>query len=160
LAESSRPALDADDAVARATGILGLGAVAVIHFSQVVSTVEEAPWLGTAFVALTLACMVLAGQLLQRGGRRLWAQVALVSLMAIGGYAFTRLFSTPFDNTDVGNWSETLGLAALFVEGTLVLLAAQVIAGTLTAPRRWRDSDAVVQSTAPETFSLTMSSQS
>jgi hypothetical protein len=121
---------------------LGLGAVAVIHFSQVVSTVEETPWLGAAFVALTLACMVLAGQLLQRGGRWLWTQVAVVNLTAIGGYAFTRLFSTPFDSTDVGNWSEMLGLAALFIEGTLVLLAAQVIAGTLIAPRRSQDGDA------------------
>jgi hypothetical protein len=122
----------------RATGIFGLGAVAVIHFSQVVSTIQQTPWLGTAFLALTLACTVLAGQLLQKGSRLLWAQVAVVNFMAIGGYIFTRLFSTPFDNTDVGNWSEMLGLAALFIEGALAILAGQVFVGTLTVPGRLR----------------------
>jgi hypothetical protein len=140
--ESSRPAIGADDAVVRATGILGLGAVAVIHFSQVVSTIDQTPWLGAAFVALTVACMVLAGRLLQRGSRLLWAQVAVVNVMAVIGYLFTRLFSTPFDNGDVGNWSEMLGLAALFIEGALVLLSAQVIVAALTAPRRTRPARA------------------
>jgi hypothetical protein len=126
--------------VVRATGILGLGAVAVIHFSQVVSTIDETPWLGAAFVALTVGCMVLAGQLLQRGSRMLWAQVAVLNISAIGGYIFTRLFSTPFDNTDVGNWSEMLGMAALFIEGALVVLSVQVVVGTLTASGRVRQA--------------------
>jgi hypothetical protein len=128
--------------VVRATGILGLGAVAVIHFSQVVSTIEETPWLGAAFVVLTLACMVLAGQLLQRGSRLLWAQVAVLSVMAIIGYMFTRLFSTPFDNADVGNWSEMLGLSALFIEGALVLLSTQILVGTSAASQRTRPTRA------------------
>src|SRR5262245_31519558 len=128
--ESTRPAVGTDDAVVRATGILGLGAVAVIHFSQVVSTIDETPWLGAAFVVLTLACMVLAGRLLQWGSRLLWIQVGVLNALAIGGYVFTRLVSTPFDNGDVGNWSEMLGLAALFIEGALLLLSVQVIMGT------------------------------
>ncbi len=129
-------AVGADDAVVRATGILGLGAVAVIHFSQVVSTFDETPWLGAAFMVLTVACMVVAGQLLRRGSRLVWAQVAAVNLAAIVGYIFTRLFSTPFDNGDVGNWSEMLGLSALFVEGTLVALSVWILAGTPAGPRR------------------------
>jgi hypothetical protein len=136
--EQTRPAVDAQDAVVRATGILGLGAVAVIHFSQVVSTIDETPWLGAAFVVLTVGCMVLAGRLLQAGSRLLWAQVAVLNALAIGGYVFTRLVSTPFDNGDVGNWSEMLGLAALFIEGAMVLLSVQVILGTLAAPGRVR----------------------
>jgi hypothetical protein len=134
--ESTRPAVGPDDAVLRATAIVGLGAVAVIHFSQVVSTIEETPGLGAAFVVLTLGCMVLAGRLLRGGSRLLWAQVAVLNALAIGGYVFTRLVSTPFDNGDVGNWSEMLGLAALFIEGALVVLSAQVILGTLAAPGR------------------------
>src|SRR5690349_6945887 len=93
--ESTRPAVGTDDAVVRATAILGLGAVAVIHFSQVVTTIDETPWLGAAFVVLTLGCMVLAGRLLQWGSRLLWAEVAVLNALAIGGYVFTRLFSTP-----------------------------------------------------------------
>jgi hypothetical protein len=37
------------------------------------------------------------------------------------------MFSTPFDNVDVGNWSCTLGMAALFVEALLVAMAAYAI---------------------------------
>jgi hypothetical protein len=46
---------------------------------------------------------------------------------------FTRVVSTPFDHIDVGNWSENLGLAALFVETILLLLSAY---GLFTRPPR------------------------
>ena len=117
------------DPVVRATGIIGLGAVAGIHFSQVVPTTEQTPWLGAAFVALTLACICLAGFLLYRGDRRLWGAIAVLNISAIGGYLFTRLVSTPLDDTDVGNWSEMLGMTALFFEAVLVLLSVHAIAG-------------------------------
>ena len=42
---------------------------------------------------------------------------------AIAGYAFTRVVSTPLDNADIGNWSCMLGMAALYVEGLLVLIS-------------------------------------
>jgi hypothetical protein len=130
---SPRPA----DAVLQSTAVGGLGAVAVIHFSQVVPTTEETPWLGTAFVVLSLACLAVAAQLLYRCDRLVWAQVGMLNLLAIAGYAFTRLISTPFDNTDVGNWSEMLGVAALFVESILVILSVHAITGRprfLSAP--------------------------
>jgi hypothetical protein len=131
----TRPATGLDsDVVMRATAILGLGAVAVIHFSQVVPTTEQTPWLGASFVALTLACIGVAAQLLYRGDRWVWAQVAVLNGLAISGYVFTRVFSTPFDNTDVGNWSEMLGVAALFTEGMLMLLSLHVITGIPAPP--------------------------
>ena len=37
---------------------------------------------------------------------------------------FTRTFSTPLDNQDAGNWSCMLGLAALFVETSLLAFSA------------------------------------
>ncbi|MCL2395475.1 MAG: hypothetical protein FWC87_12415 [Acidimicrobiaceae bacterium] len=117
------------DPVVRATGIIGLGAVAGIHFSQVVPTTGQTPWLGAAFIALILACVFLAGVLLHRGDRRIWVAVAALNASAIFGYLFTRLVSTPFDNTDVGNWSEMLGVTALFFEAVLVLLSIHAIAG-------------------------------
>jgi hypothetical protein len=122
---SPRPA----DTVLQSTAIAGLGAVAVIHFSQVVPTTEETPWLGAAFVVLSLACLGVAAQLLYRCDRVVWVQVGILNTLAIAGYAFTRLITTPFDNTDVGNWSEMLGVAALFVEGILVILSIHAITG-------------------------------
>lgn len=96
------------DAVMRASAIFGLVGVAVIHFSQVVATIEQTAWLGAAFLALTLLCAVLAGRLLHRSTLGVWAQVAALNMAAIGGYVFTRIVSTGFDNQDVGNWSESL----------------------------------------------------
>ena len=58
-----------------------------------------------------------------------WAQVGILNILAIAGYAFTRLISTTLDNTDVGNWSEMLGVAALFIESILVILSVHAITG-------------------------------
>jgi hypothetical protein len=115
--------------VLQSTAIAGLGAVAVIHFSQVVPTTEETPWLGGAFVLLSLACIAVSAQLLYRCDRLVWAQVGTVNILAIAGYVFTRLFSTSFDNADVGNWSEMLGVAALFIESILVILSLHAMTG-------------------------------
>ena len=115
------------DQVLRSTGVVALIGVAVIHFAQVVPTIHQTAWLGWAFVLLSVACVAVAGQLVYRGTVWTWAQVGALNLLIIGGFAFTRLFSTAFDNQDVGNWSETLGMAALFVEGVLVLASAYAI---------------------------------
>jgi hypothetical protein len=111
------------NAILQTTGIVGLVGVAVIHFAQIVPTTEETPWLGAAFVVLTMACIAVAAQLIYSSARLVWLQVAVLNILAILGYTFTRLISTSFDNTDVGNWSETLGIAALFIEGLLVILS-------------------------------------
>jgi hypothetical protein len=120
------------DTVLRTTGILALVGVALIHFVQIVDTFNQTPSLGVAFVVLIAASLVVALMLVGGSIRLAWAGAALVGAAAIVGYVFTRSVSTTFDNTDVGNWSETLGMAALFVESMLVLLSAYAI-GILSA---------------------------
>ncbi|HMD44513.1 MAG TPA: hypothetical protein VKG43_00030 [Acidimicrobiales bacterium] len=127
------------DAVMRSTAILGLVGVAVVHFAQVVQTTEQTPYLGVAFLGLALAAPVVAAMLLHRASARVWVAVAAINVAAISGYVFTRLVSTPFDNQDVGNWSEGLGLAALFIEVLLVALAAYAL--TPGAPNRRPDPE-------------------
>jgi hypothetical protein len=53
----------------------------------------------------------------------------LIGAGAIAGYVFTRVLSTPFDNQDVGNWSCMLGLAALFVETSLLAFSGYALSG-------------------------------
>jgi hypothetical protein len=53
--------------------------------------------------------------------------VAALGIAAIGGYVFTRVVSTPLDNQDVSNWACMSGIAAPFVEGTLVALSAYAL---------------------------------
>ncbi len=110
----------ANDAVLRATGVVSLLAIGAVHFLQIVPTTESTPLLGVSFLFLIAACLAVAARLATRGDHRTWTASAVVCAAAIGGYVFTRTFSTPLDNQDAGNWSCMLGLAALFVETTLL----------------------------------------
>jgi hypothetical protein len=124
---ADRPSALLNDPVARTSAVLGLVGVAAIHFSMVVDTVKQTPWLGVAFIAAIVASLALAGMLIRSRSPLVWLQVGALNLALIGGYAFTRLASTPFDNQDVGNWSESLGLVSLLVEGLLVVLSIYVL---------------------------------
>jgi hypothetical protein len=136
-------AIAATDAVMRATGILALMGVAIIHLVQLVPTFRATPLLGVSFVALIMGALVVGAPLL--GGhpspRRTWLPVAGLGAAAVAGYIFTRVVSTPIDNQDVGNWSCMLGMAALFVEVGLVGLSAFAVTShqrrlqTATIPR-------------------------
>jgi hypothetical protein len=122
------------DAVMRATGILALLGIAVIHLVQVVPTFEATPLLGVAFVALITGALAVGARLISSrlSPTQSWLPVAALGVAAIG-YVFTRILSTPLDNQDVGNWACMLGIAALFIEGLLVALSAYAIS---VAPRR------------------------
>ena len=123
------------DAVMRATGILALMGIAVIHLVQLVPTFEATPLLGASFVVLIAAALAVGARLTSTrlSATQLWLPVAALAVAAIGGYVFTRVVSTPLDNQDVGNWACMLGIAALFVEGLLVALAAYAMSAV---PRR------------------------
>jgi hypothetical protein len=121
------PTVAAVDPVPRAAAIVGLVGVATIHLAQIVPTTQQTPWLGALFVVLTVATVALAGWLTLTDHRAAWALVLLVNAVSIAGYAVTRMFSTFVDNQDVGNWGEMLGVAALLVEGLLMVLAAHQV---------------------------------
>jgi hypothetical protein len=117
-------------AMLRGIGIVMLLGIAVIHVVQLVPTFEQMPLLGVAYIMLIIGAAAV-GMHLVRGATtsvHQWLPVAGLGLAVIGGYAFTRMFSTPLDNQDVGNWACTLGMAALFVEGSLVAIAVYAIA--------------------------------
>jgi hypothetical protein len=118
----------ANDAMLRAIGVLVLLAIGAIHFLQIVMTFEGTPLLGVAYLVLIAASVCVAGSLLIRGDSRTWAAAGLVGAGAICGYMLTRIISTPLDNQDVGNWSCMLGLAALFVETSLLALSSFALA--------------------------------
>jgi len=116
-------------AMLRATGIVMLLGLAVIHVVQLVPTFEQTPLLGVAYVMLIIGTVVVGAYLVRGAASHmlLWLPVAGLGLAVMGGYIFTRIFSTPLDNQDVGNWACTLGMAALFVEAALVAIAAYAI---------------------------------
>ena len=116
-------------AILRATGIVLLMGLAVIHIVQLVPTFQQTPLLGVAYVFLIAAAIVVGARLVKghQSAVQLWLPVAALGIAVFVGYAFTRMLSTPLDHQDVGNWMCTLGLAALFVEGVIVAVAAYAI---------------------------------
>ena len=116
-------------AMLRGIGIVMLLGIAVIHVVQLVPTFQQTPLLGVAYLMLIVGAVAVVAHLVRGAASSVyqWLPVAGLGLAVIGGYVFTRIFSTPLDNQDVGNWSCTLGMAALFVEGSLVAMAAYAI---------------------------------
>jgi hypothetical protein len=56
-----------------------------------------------------------------------WFAGFLVGFGPFAGYLLTRLVGLPGDPGDFANWSDPLGTASLFVEGTLMLVTASVL---------------------------------
>ena len=114
------------DAMLRATGIVVLLGIAVIHFVQIVPTYQQSSLLGISFLALIAGSVLMAAHVVRGASTRaqLWVPVGIFGILAMVGYAFTRMVSSPLDKADVGNWSCMLGLVALFVEAAVVALSA------------------------------------
>jgi hypothetical protein len=125
------------DAVLRAVAVIGLAGVALIHVLDAHDTFTATPYKGWLFVGLIVGSLMSAGWLLRASDSRAWAAAAMLSLGAIVGFIYSRSIGLPGSADDIGNWWEPLGLASLFVEGAVVMLAGAVLAGrTAVRPAR------------------------
>jgi len=113
--------------------VVGLAAVALIHLLDAHDTFVAAPYKGWLYVGLIASSLATAAVLLRRGDTRAWAAAGLLSLGAFTAFVFSRTVGLPAGADDVGNWWEPLGLASLFVEGSLVALSASVLRGRAVA---------------------------
>ena len=141
-AELQRPALPLDPAV-RASAAIGLITVGIIHVLEIQDQLSGAAWLAAGFVLLA-ACAPVAGLwLLARPSSAAWGFSGLVCFLAAVGYILTRSVPVPGDTADRGNWLEPLGVAALFTEVIVTLLAVLVLASIATPGRRGTSVPAV-----------------
>ncbi|HET7416891.1 MAG TPA: hypothetical protein VFJ61_04605 [Solirubrobacterales bacterium] len=109
--------------VARATAIVGLMGIALIHLLDLQSKFHETPYLGAAYLALIAGCFVVAVRLVHHDDRSTWYAAAFLAALTMVGYAVNRTVGMPNATEDVGNWLEPLGLASLFVEAMVVAIA-------------------------------------
>jgi hypothetical protein len=134
-ADLHRPALPVDPAV-RAAGAIGLLTVGLIHVLEIQGQLMGAVWLAAGFILLAVTAPIAGLWLLARPSSVAWQFSGLVCLAAAGGYILTRSIAVPGDTGDRGNWLEPLGVAALFIEGIVVILTVLVIASIRTRGQR------------------------
>lgn len=112
-----------DHQVARATAIVGLGAIALIHLLELQGKLKETRYLGFGYIGLIVACVVSGAMLLHRNDRLGWLLGGGASLATLVGYSLTRTVGLPTAKGDIGNWLEPIGLASIFIEGIVVAVA-------------------------------------
>ena len=134
-AELQRPPLPLDPAV-RAAAAIGLITVGIIHALEIQGQLSGAAWLTAGFVLLAASAPVAGLWLLARPSSAAWGFSGLVCSLAAAGYILTRAVPVPGDTGDRGNWLEPLGVAALFTEGIVTILAVLVLASMATPGRR------------------------
>jgi hypothetical protein len=126
-AEEVRPSLAEHRALLRGIAAVGLLGIALIHLLDLPGKLEETPYLGVAFILLIIASLLLAAMLARRDDQMAWRATAALAAAVILGYVVNRTVGLPGAMDDLGNWLEPLGLASLFVEGTVVATAVSAI---------------------------------
>jgi hypothetical protein len=128
---------------ARATVAVGLAGIALIHLLDSIGKWSETRYLFWMYIALMVGSLATAGAVLFTRSRLSWLAAAAVAASALVGFVVNRTVGLPNAMDDIGNWTEPLGLASLFVEGAVVAVSLAALAATrsLTAisPSRRRD---------------------
>ncbi len=122
------PTHPADDHTARAVGVVGFTALALIHLLDLQGKLQETPYLGVAYIGLIVGLMAAVPLLIRGDVRKGWLLGGGLAAATLVGYAVNRTIGMPSANGDIGNWLEPLGLASVFVEACVTLLAVSELA--------------------------------
>ena len=114
--------------VARAAAVIGLAGIALIHLLDSIGKFHETPYMGWMYVGLIISCLATAAVLVRGNLREAWLAAVALPAAAIVGFTLTRTTGLPQATGDIGNWSEPLGLAALFVEGAVIAVSGYALA--------------------------------
>ena len=101
---------------------------AVAHIPVIAPHLDEAPYMGVLFIALTAVCLTLGALIAAADSTWTYRAAAAVCGAAVLAYAATRLVAFPQLADDVGNWFEPLGVVSVVSESLVVLVALLVVA--------------------------------
>jgi hypothetical protein len=110
------------------TGAL-LASMALIHLLDLPDTISSTPYIGVMYIGLIVTAMLVAALLVRSSHAGVWKTTALLATAVIAGCTLSRTTGLPGSTDDIGNWGQSLGIASLFVEGSLVALSAGVLRG-------------------------------
>jgi hypothetical protein len=113
--------------VSRALGAAGMMGIGLIHLLDAPGKFSETPYLGWMYVGLIGASLVTAYALVHGSSQRAWVAAAALAASAIVGFTLTRTVGLPQAMGDIGNWSEPLGMASLYIEGAVLALSARAL---------------------------------
>ena len=147
----SQPAPDTD-MIMRATAVPALATLAVIHVLDLPGTLGPEPLVGIGYFAIIAVAIMAGGAMIARSHWLAWAAAGGLAVAAMAGYVLTRSLPGGFldDHGDVGNWRCPLGIAALSVEGLIVLLAAGWAWHARARANNWAAKTGAAGSRAPE----------
>jgi hypothetical protein len=120
------------DGIARTLAVVGLAGMALIHLLDLPNTITDTPYIGWMYIGLIVSALGLGGVLVYSSDARAWKATAALALSVILGYTLSRTTGLPGSTDDIGNWGQSLGIASLFVEGSLIALTAGVLRGHRT----------------------------
>jgi hypothetical protein len=115
------------NAVPRSAAVVGLAGVALIHLLDLQGKIKEVPYIGYGYILLIVASIVAGALLVHTDSKLGWVLAGGVALATLAGYFINRTVGLPNAKDDIGNWLEPLGLASLFAEGVVVLLAGYAL---------------------------------
>jgi hypothetical protein len=116
------------DLLSRAATIAGLFGVALIHLLDLPSKAKETPYQAILFGGVVVVALLEADWLKRSGDLRAWVGAAVLCTLVLAGFVVSRTIGLPgAPADDIGNWSEPLGMASLFIEATVVWLSLSAI---------------------------------
>jgi hypothetical protein len=143
------------DGIARTVAVVGLAGFALIHLLDLPDTMSGTPYLGWMYIGLIVSAIGLAGALLRTSDTRVWAAACALVTSVMVGYALSRTTGLPQATDDIGNWSEPLGMAMLFVGGAFLALGGGVLLGRRVPDRALSASPRVARIRAREELQAT-----
>lgn len=108
-------------------GVVMLLITAGTHVPLIPEHLEEAPYAGVLFIALTVVSLAFAVLLVRWDSPAVWAASGLLSLLAVLAFFASRTVGLPQLADDIGNWTEPLGFPAVAAELLATLAAAVVL---------------------------------
>lgn len=97
------------------------------HVPLVAEHLEEAPYVGMLFIALSVVSVVAAALVVAWDTPAVWTLSGLVTLLAVLGFVVSRTVGLPQITDDIGNWTDPLGYPAVASEVLATLVAALVL---------------------------------